>query len=115
MNCPKCQAANCSVIDSRPSEQDIAAIRRRRVCAACGFRFTTFELFVDDLPGARRRIDGHLQGGTLSATQSFGVLFERLSTPDAQMITQLVSRLSADPEAEPEDVIAFNSFVGRAA
>jgi transcriptional repressor NrdR len=30
------------VKDSRPTE-DSAAIRRRRVCLACGFRFTTFE------------------------------------------------------------------------
>jgi transcriptional repressor NrdR len=30
------------VKDSRPTE-DSAAIRRRRLCLACGFRFTTFE------------------------------------------------------------------------
>jgi transcriptional repressor NrdR len=42
MRCPYCGSLDTQVKDSRPSE-DSAAIRRRRVCAACGQRFTTFE------------------------------------------------------------------------
>lgn len=42
MRCPKCQALEDKVIDSRPS-QDGATIRRRRECLSCGFRFTTYE------------------------------------------------------------------------
>jgi transcriptional repressor NrdR len=42
MHCPYCGAADTQVKDSRPTE-DGAAIRRRRVCAECGGRFTTFE------------------------------------------------------------------------
>lgn len=42
MRCPYCGAADTAVKDSRPTE-DAAAIRRRRVCVACGGRFTTFE------------------------------------------------------------------------
>ena len=42
MRCPYCGAADTQVKDSRPTE-DAAAIRRRRVCADCGGRFTTFE------------------------------------------------------------------------
>ncbi len=42
MRCPFCQAEDTQVKDSRPTE-DGAAIRRRRQCAACGARFTTFE------------------------------------------------------------------------
>ena len=42
MRCPVCGAANSSVKDSRPSDDD-AVIRRRRSCDACGSRFTTFE------------------------------------------------------------------------
>ena len=42
MRCPVCGAANSSVKDSRPSDDD-AVIRRRRACDACGSRFTTFE------------------------------------------------------------------------
>ena len=42
MRCPKCASLDTQVKDSRPTE-DSAAIRRRRVCLSCNFRFTTFE------------------------------------------------------------------------
>ena len=42
MRCPFCAHEDSQVKDSRPTE-DGAAIRRRRQCAACGARFTTFE------------------------------------------------------------------------
>ena len=42
MRCPYCQSEDTQVKDSRPTE-DNTAIRRRRVCPACGGRFTTFE------------------------------------------------------------------------
>ncbi|MHB8529068.1 MAG: transcriptional regulator NrdR [Caulobacteraceae bacterium] len=42
MRCPFCGEIESQVKDSRPSE-DGAVIRRRRLCPACGGRFTTFE------------------------------------------------------------------------
>ncbi|MEZ5839917.1 MAG: transcriptional regulator NrdR [Hyphomicrobiales bacterium] len=42
MRCPYCGSAETQVKDSRPTE-DGTAIRRRRICADCGGRFTTFE------------------------------------------------------------------------
>lgn len=42
MRCPYCGSGDTQVKDSRPSE-DGSAIRRRRNCADCGGRFTTFE------------------------------------------------------------------------
>ena len=42
MKCPKCQADDDKVLDSR-SARDGAAIRRRRECLRCGTRFTTYE------------------------------------------------------------------------
>jgi transcriptional regulator NrdR len=42
MHCPKCHHNNSRVIDSRQAD-DGKAIRRRRECENCGFRFTTFE------------------------------------------------------------------------
>ena len=42
MRCPSCGSLDTQVKDSRPTE-DSAVIRRRRVCLACNFRFTTFE------------------------------------------------------------------------
>ncbi len=42
MRCPNCGSLDTQVKDSRPTE-DSNAIRRRRVCLTCQFRFTTFE------------------------------------------------------------------------
>ena len=42
MRCPYCGNEDTQVKDSRPTE-DASAIRRRRICNACGGRFTTFE------------------------------------------------------------------------
>jgi len=42
MRCPSCTSLDTQVKDSRPTE-DSSAIRRRRLCLAFGFRFTTFE------------------------------------------------------------------------
>lgn len=45
MRCPACESDDTKVIDSRPAD-DASAIRRRRSCPECGFRFTTFERYV---------------------------------------------------------------------
>ena len=42
MRCPFCASENTQVKDSRPAEGG-ATIRRRRECADCGGRFTTYE------------------------------------------------------------------------
>jgi len=42
MKCPYCQSLDHGVLESRESE-DGAALRRRRECAKCGKRFTTYE------------------------------------------------------------------------
>ena len=42
VRCPSCLFDDTKVIDSRVSEEG-AAIRRRRSCTQCGYRFTTYE------------------------------------------------------------------------
>lgn len=42
MKCPKCLNTDTKVVDSRPVEES-AAIRRRRECEKCEFRFSTYE------------------------------------------------------------------------
>ncbi|MFW2383269.1 MAG: transcriptional regulator NrdR [Acidimicrobiales bacterium] len=42
MKCRQCDAPDTRVIDSRTTE-DGSAVRRRRSCPVCEFRFTTFE------------------------------------------------------------------------
>jgi transcriptional repressor NrdR len=47
MFCPKCNSDRTSVTDSR---SDGGAIRRRRECQACDYRFTTYERVEFSLP-----------------------------------------------------------------
>lgn len=42
MRCPNCQFEETKVLDSRPVEEG-SAIRRRRSCEKCEFRFSTYE------------------------------------------------------------------------
>ena len=62
MRCPKCKKGDTSVLDSRDSD-DGKAIRRRRECDKCNYRFTTFErpekanFVVIKKDGARERYD----------------------------------------------------------
>ena len=52
MECPQCGSADTGVIDSRPSTD---AIRRRRECAACSHRFTTYERIAELEPAVVKR------------------------------------------------------------
>lgn len=58
MRCPHCDHTDTRVIDSRPADQQ-RAIRRRRLCDACGTRFTTYERVVPAL--AVRKRDGRVE------------------------------------------------------
>ena len=49
MHCPFCKAEDTQVIDSRVSD-DGDSIRRRRRCAACNKRFTTYETVEFRMP-----------------------------------------------------------------
>lgn len=74
MRCPKCGCEESKVVDSRPSESN-DAIRRRRECTMCGFRFTTYErceelpLLVVKKDGRKETFDRQkLMRGLLTAT-----------------------------------------------
>ncbi|MFL5751252.1 MAG: transcriptional regulator NrdR [Chloroflexota bacterium] len=62
MRCPHCGARETRVVDSRDLD-DAATIRRRRECAACATRFTTYErvgaarLVVLKSDGVRQEFD----------------------------------------------------------
>lgn len=62
MRCPFCAADDDRVVDSRLAEDGVA-IRRRRECAACNQRYTTYErieeigLFVVKRSGEREPFD----------------------------------------------------------
>ncbi len=86
MRCPKCGCEESKVVDSRPSEGN-DAIRRRRECASCGFRFTTYER-CEELPLVVVKRDGRketfdrqkLMRGLVTATVKRDVPLSTLSS-----------------------------------
>lgn len=48
MRCPYCENIDTKVVDSRPTDEG-RAIRRRRLCEACGKRFTTYEKLEENI------------------------------------------------------------------
>lgn len=54
MQCPFCKADDTRVVDSRVAE-DGAVVRRRRECASCSNRFTTFEKAQLSMPNIVKR------------------------------------------------------------
>ncbi len=73
MRCPQCGGRDTRVVDSRDLEES-ATIRRRRECAACSNRFTTYErvetarLVVAKRDGGRQEFDrGRLIAGLRKA------------------------------------------------
>ena len=86
MRCPKCGCEESKVVDSRPSESN-DSIRRRRECAKCGFRFTTYErreelpLLVVKKDGRRETFDrSKLMRGLVTATVKRDVPIEALDS-----------------------------------
>ena len=104
MRCPFCGCEDTQVKDSRSAE-DGSSIRRRRQCAACGGRFTTFErvqlreLIVLKSSGRRAPFDrDKLMRSINIALRKRDVEPERVD----QMVTGIIRRLEASGEAEVE-------------
>jgi hypothetical protein len=56
--CPRCFGTESEVIDSRPADiLGHPSVRRRRACQRCGERYSTYELFAEDV----RRLNEMLQ------------------------------------------------------
>ncbi|MDO4540766.1 MAG: transcriptional regulator NrdR [Syntrophomonadaceae bacterium] len=93
MRCPYCKAEDSKVIDSRSSDEG-GAIRRRRQCAACERRFTTYEryeerpLVVVKNEGKRQPFDRHkLSNGIARACNKRSI--------SSETIDAIVSRIEA--------------------
>lgn len=102
MRCPFCGNADTQVKDSRPAE-DHVAIRRRRLCPACGGRFTTYErvqlrdLVVIKKTGRREDFDrDKLARSIRIALQKRQIEPERVE----QMISGIVRRLESTGEID---------------
>lgn len=102
MHCPFCAADDTKVIDSR-LVADGDQVRRRRECAACGERFTTFETAELVLPrviksdGVRQPFDeAKLRAGMMHALQKRPVSIEKID----EAILRILHRLRATGERE---------------
>lgn len=102
MRCPFCGNVDTQVKDSRPAEDNVA-IRRRRFCAACGGRFTTYErvqlrdLTVLKSNGKREDFDrDKLSRSIRIAMQKRPIEGERID----QMITGIVRRLESTGDTD---------------
>lgn len=108
MRCPKCGCEESKVVDSRPSENN-DAIRRRRECTGCGYRFTTYErreempLLVVKKDGRKETFDRQkLMRGLVTATVKRDVPIQALN----DLIDNIESRLRDDGvlEVSSEDL-----------
>lgn len=104
MRCPYCNCNDTQVKDSRPTE-DNASIRRRRVCADCGGRFTTFErvqlreLTVIKKSGRKVPFDRDKLANSIAvAVRKRDVDHGRIE----RMVSGIVRRLESSGEAEIE-------------
>ncbi len=107
MRCPFCASEDTQVKDSRPTE-DGAAIRRRRLCAACNARFTTFErvqlreLVILKKSGKKTSFDrDKLMRSINIALRKRNIDPEKIET----MISNIVRKLEALGESEIDSKI----------
>ncbi|GGM26758.1 transcriptional repressor NrdR [Paraliobacillus quinghaiensis] len=106
MRCPNCHYKNTRVMDSRPIE-DGQAIRRRRECESCEFRFTTFER-IEELPlivvkkeGIREEFSRKkLIRGLIKACEKRPVALEQLEQLAMEVEKELRSRGTAEVQSQ---------------
>ena len=106
MRCPSCASLDTQVKDSRPTE-DSNAIRRRRVCLTCQFRFTTFErvqlreLVVIKRNGRRVPFDrDKLLRSVQIAVRKRPVEPERIDQAVSKIVRELESQGESDVSSE---------------
>ncbi len=102
MKCNECQHGDTKVIESR-DVSDGEAVRRRRMCPRCGYRFTTYErierpqLVVVKNNGVRELFNRQkLLAGLLRATEKTPVTNVQLE----RLVTEIERELYACGEAE---------------
>jgi len=108
MRCPKCGSSQDKVIDSREAREG-HAIRRRRECMKCDFRFTTYEIVereelrVVKRNGARENFNrDKLMSGVTKACEKRPVKMEQLE----QLVDDIANELEEEGYREiPSTVI----------
>ncbi len=98
MRCPRCAGVEDKVIQSRTS-RDGASIRRRRECAHCGYRFTTYEHIEEFIPvvvkkdGTREAFAAEkLVAGLMKACEKRAVSMEEIEATRDEIIHDIQAK-----------------------
>ena len=101
VRCPSCRSADTAVVDSREADDGVA-IRRRRECAKCGHRFTTFEraesarIQVVKRDGAREEFDRAKLASSISKAAGKALSADRV----ARVVTDIEASLKQSGTSE---------------
>lgn len=102
MDCPKCHHQHSKVVDSRPADEG-TAIRRRRECLECRYRFSTYErverapLLVIKKDGTREAFNrDKLLKGIVRAAEKRPVTMEQMN----RLVNQVENKIRELSEPE---------------
>lgn len=106
MKCPFCNQDDTRVVDSRPVD-DNSSIRRRRMCDACGKRFTTYEkvetipLIVIKKDQNREQYDRRkIENGVIRACYKRPISAQQITAVVDQIETQVFGREEREVSSE---------------
>ena len=116
MRCPFCGSDEDRVVDSRPSE-DGGTIRRRRACAVCGRRFTTFErveeapLLVLKRDGSREQFElGKLVSGLQKACKNRPISLDAILRIASDIEESIRARGQREVESQEVGIELLNAL-----
>ena len=116
MRCPKCTHQEDKVIDSRSSRNG-AAIRRRRICAKCGYRYTTYEEIIKAKLRVVKRDGRHedfdkskLLNGIKVACEKRPISSEQLDVLVESVIEEMESEFEKDVPSQVIGRIVMNKL-----
>src|SRR6201995_1646687 len=108
MRCPSCASLDTQVKDTRPTE-DSSAIRRRRLCLSCGFRFTTFErVQLRELVVIKR--NGRRVPFDRDKLARAGAISLRKRNVDPDRVEQTVSKIGRELESLGENEVSTETI-----
>lgn len=106
MKCPYCGSKQTDVVETRDSE-DLETIRRRRQCASCEKRFTTYErvenvsLVVIKKDGKREQFSrDKARRGLISASEKTTVSVDQIEKIIVEVERELLSSDSVEVESK---------------
>lgn len=98
MKCPKCSKSDSKVVDSRVVRDD-TAIRRRRECTDCAYRFTTYE-YIEKIELMVEKHDGTVEeferdkvkNGIMIACRKRQITPEKIETMVNEIYNDLITK-----------------------